>query len=237
MKVLAIDSSSVIAGVAVMDDNQLLYEIYHHNKKNHSEILMSMVEKCLDSCALKLSEIDVYAVSEGPGSFTGLRIGISTVKGLAQATDKPVAAIPTLDAMAWNIVGTNDLICPIMDARRNQVYSCLYRIEGEEYIRLMPYIALSIDELIDRLIVYKQPVRFIGDGIRPYRSILEEFLGEYALFAPPYLAYQRASVIAFLGFEAARAGKTVDYNSLKPFYLRKSQAEQKRNQQLKDNER
>lgn len=230
MKVLAIDSSSVVAGVAILNGDQLLYEVYHHHKRNHSEILMPLVEEALHACDMMPCDIDLFAVSGGPGSFTGLRIGISTIKGLAQAVDKPVAAVSTLDAMAWNIVSPGSLICPIMDARHNQVYTSLYRWEGEECNRKMPYLAISVKELIEKLNSYSEPIRFVGDGIPAYKNQLVEAMGKSALFAPYYLAYQRASIVAFLGQKEALAGKTIHYRDLAPFYLRQSQAEQKRMQ-------
>ncbi|MDD4679650.1 MAG: tRNA (adenosine(37)-N6)-threonylcarbamoyltransferase complex dimerization subunit type 1 TsaB [Clostridia bacterium] len=231
MKVLAIDSSSLVAGSAVLDGNKLLYEVYHHHKRNHSETLMPLVEKALISCELMLGDIDLFAVSGGPGSFTGLRIGISTIKGLAQAVEKPVIPVPTLDAMAWSAVCPGALVCPIMDARRNQVYTSIYRWEGENCVRLKPYSALAVKELIDKLNSYQESIRFIGDGIPVHRGLLLEKMGKSALFAPPYLAYQRASVIAFLGLKEAKAGKAIHCRDLKPFYLRLSQAEQKKMQQ------
>ncbi|NLB42203.1 MAG: tRNA (adenosine(37)-N6)-threonylcarbamoyltransferase complex dimerization subunit type 1 TsaB [Clostridiales bacterium] len=230
MKVLAIDSSSVVAGVAILDGDQLLYEVYHHHKRNHSEILMPLVEEALHSSDLMPGDIDLFAVSGGPGSFTGLRIGVSTVKGLAQAVEKPVVAVPTLDAMAWNFVSTNAIVCPIMDARRNQVYTSVYRWQRDDCIKLMPYSALPLEELIEHLNSYNEAVTYVGDGISAYRSLLEEKMGKRAIFAPPYLAYQRASVIAHLGQKQALAGNVIHYRDLKPFYLRLSQAEQKRKQ-------
>jgi len=232
MKVLAIDSSSVVAGVAILDADRLLYEEVQHHEKNHSVILMPMVEQALDSCQLTLKQIDLFAVSGGPGSFTGLRIGISTVKGLAQAVEKPAAAVPTLDALAYNVTGPEDaLVCPIMDARRDQVYTCVYRWEGNRYVPLMPYSALPVGKLTDQLILSQKPIYFVGDGIPVYRDKLSERLGKSARFAPPYLTYQRASVIGWLGMREAAEGKAVPCQSLKPFYLRPSQAEQKRSRQ------
>lgn len=231
MKVLAIDSSSVIAGVAVLDGDRLLYEAYHHHKRNHSETLMPMVEEALNSSGLILDKIDLFAVSSGPGSFTGLRIGISTVKGLSQAMDKPAQAVPTLDALAYNIVHTDGLVCPIMDARREQVYTSLYQMAENEYNRIMPYSALPVEQLAEELLSHNKSITFVGDGIPAYQDILVKRLGKAALFAPSYLAYQRASVVAWLGRKAALEGKTIHYRELKPLYLRKSQAEQKKAQQ------
>ncbi len=232
MKVLAIDSSSVVAGVAILDADRLLYEEVQHHEKNHSVILMPMVEQALDSCQLTLKQIDLFAVSGGPGSFTGLRIGISTVKGLAQAVEKPAAAVSTLDALAYNVTGPEDaLVCPVMDARRDQVYTCLYRREGSRYVPLMPYSALPVEQLADQLILSQKSVYFVGDGIPVYRDRLSARLGKSAWFVPPYLTYQRASVIGWLGMREAAEGKAVPYQNLKPFYLRPSQAEQKRARQ------
>jgi tRNA threonylcarbamoyladenosine biosynthesis protein TsaB len=231
MKVLAIDSSSVVAGVAILDGEQLVYEAYHHHKRNHSEILMPLIEEALLSCEMHPQDLDLFTVAGGPGSFTGLRIGVSIIKGLAQALERPVVSVPTLDALAWNIVGMEGLICPIMDARRDQVYTSLYRREGEECTRLMPYSALPVGQLAKQLAAYRQPVLFLGDGLKAYQAKLTELLKGSASFAPAYLACQRASVIAWLGRRQALAGNTIHYRDLTPFYLRQSQAEQKRKQQ------
>src|SRR5690554_3347095 len=152
MKVLAVESSSVVAGVAIISDDRLLYEGYYHNKKNHSCTLMPMVENALEMSGVNLSDIDVFAVTKGPGSFTGLRIGIATIKGLTIATGKPVAAIPTLDSLCYNIPNFHGIVCPILDARRNQVYACYYKRtqNSNGYERLDDYLALPITELIER---------------------------------------------------------------------------------------
>jgi len=232
MKILAVDTSSVVAGIAVMDDEQLLYEAYSHNRRNHSEILMPLMEHALKSCGMTVQDIDLLAVSIGPGSFTGLRIGVSTIKGLAQALDIPIAGVPTLDVLAHNVITNNSLVCPVMDARRDQVYTALYRREGDFCTRLMPYSALHISELAEKLIGYGEPVIFTGDGIASYKAKLKEMMGDSALFAPSYLALQRASVIAWLGRKEAAAGRTVTCFDLEPFYLRQSQAEQTKIRQM-----
>lgn len=160
MKVLAVEASSLVAGVAILDDSNLIYEGYNHHKRNHSQILMQMVENALLASELELSDIDIIAVTCGPGSFTGLRIGISTVKGLAQATRKKVAAVPTLDSLAHNITGFSGLVCPIMDARRDQVYTSIYRWEDMEYKRLIPYSAMDVRKLANMLLAYNEPILF-----------------------------------------------------------------------------
>lgn len=228
MIVLAIESSSGVAGVAVLDNDKLVYEVYHHHKRNHSLILMPLVEEALTACETQLDKIDIFAVSSGPGSFTGLRIGISTVKGLAQAVEKPIAAIPTLDTLAYNIPPSEGVVCPILDARRDQVYTCIYKWNGDNYTKLSTYKAIPVTDLIELLLPYKQPIMFVGDGMTPYRDTLRERLGEYALFAPPHLSQQHASTTAWLGLKYAMEGKCIHYNELEPFYLRQSQAEQKK---------
>lgn len=231
MMILAVDTSSVVVSVAVMDNEQLIYEAYCHHDRNHSEVLMSLIEDALLKSEVHQKDLDLIAVSGGPGSFTGLRIGISTVKGLAQAIEKPVVSVPTLDALAWNIIGMDGLVCPIMDARRGQVYTCLYNRKGAEFNKLMPYSALPVTQLAEHLSGYKQPIIFVGDGLRVHRKRIKELMGDAAFFAPGYLACQRASAIAWLGRQEALAGNVLHYQELKPFYLRQSQAEQKRKQQ------
>lgn len=228
MKVLAVETSSLVAGVAILDDDRLIYEGYNHHKRNHSEILMPMVENALSSCELSLRDIDVYAVSKGPGSFTGLRIGIATVKGLAEAVERPIAAIPTLDVLAYNFPYWTGLVCPILDARREQVYTCIYRWEQDQHTRLIEYKAIPIAELAETLINYNEPVIFVGDGIKNYKEIIIQKIADKAYFAPTYLSQQRAAAAAWLGLGYVQEGKCINYSELVPFYLRQSQAEQKK---------
>ncbi|HOB20803.1 MAG TPA: tRNA (adenosine(37)-N6)-threonylcarbamoyltransferase complex dimerization subunit type 1 TsaB [Candidatus Atribacteria bacterium] len=228
MKILALEASSVVAGVAIMDNLTLVYEAYHHHKLNHSQTLMPMVEEALLSTDLVLHDIDVIAVSNGPGSFTGLRIGIATVKGLAHAAGIRIAAVPTLDVLAYNIMAAGRLVCPILDARRDQVYTCLYQWDTEQYKSLMPYSAMPVDDLAEAVKGFDQPVVFVGDGVFRYKQALKDQLGESAYFAPPHLCCQRASATAWLGHLYAQKGMCVSHYELEPFYLRKSQAEQKK---------
>lgn len=228
MRILALESSSVVAGVAIMDNLTLVYEAYHHHKRNHSRILIPLVEEALLSADLGLNDIDLIAVSKGPGSFTGLRIGISTVKGLAQAAEIRIAAIPTLDILAYNIKTMDRLVCPIMDARRDQVYTCLYMWKHGDYEKLIPYSAVHIDDLAMIINEYDQPVVFVGDGVFQYKAVLNEKLDQLADFAPSHLCCQRASTTAWLGHIYAHRGKCISAYELEPFYLRKSQAEQKK---------
>jgi len=234
MKVLAVESSAMVAAAAVIDEERLMGEYTLNHRKTHSQKLMPLIEELLDSLELTLMDIDVLAVSKGPGSFTGLRIGISTVKGLAQAANKPVIGIPTLDSLAYNLACSKGIICPIMDARREQVYTSIYRWNSAirnnakgNLERLDEYMAVPIVELLQKLKGYKEPVVFNGDGVPVYREIILKELGERASFAPPSAAMQRAGSLAVLALEKAQKGQTEGYNDLVPFYLRKSQAEQR----------
>jgi len=227
MRVLAVETSSAVISVAVVDEQRLLAEYILNQERNHSQKLVPMVERVLEDALLTLEDIDAFAVAHGPGSFTGLRIGVATVKGLAQALKKPVVGISTLDGLAFNLACVQGLICPIMDARRAQVYTSVYRWAGDGLERLEEYMAVSIEELMELLDRWDEPVYFCGDGIFAYRSDIEERMGGRATFAPPTHAMQRASSIAWLALKRALAGDTQNYWELQPFYLRKSQAEQR----------
>ena len=177
MKVLAIDSSGLTATVAIVDETQTIAEYTVNYKKTHSQTLLPMISEIVKMVELNLKEIDAIAVAGGPGSFTGLRIGSATAKGLGLALEKPVISVPTVDALAYNVYGCSDIICPIMDARRNQVYTGMYTFskkagetEGENLIKpvfqvMKMQMAVSVEELIMRLNRYGRPVVFLGDGV------------------------------------------------------------------------
>ncbi|HZK33946.1 MAG TPA: tRNA (adenosine(37)-N6)-threonylcarbamoyltransferase complex dimerization subunit type 1 TsaB [Bacillota bacterium] len=226
MRVLALESSSLVAGIAVLDGSSLVYEGYSHHKRNHSQTLMPMIEYALATSEIELADIDIIAVTNGPGSFTGLRIGISTVKGLAQASDKRVVAIPTLDSLAHNVTRFPGLVCPIMDARREQVYTCIYKWQNTGYKKLMSYSAMHIHELVEEILDLGQPVIFLGDGVAKYKDLLKERLGGQMDIAPAHLCLQRASTTAWMAQNYASSNRPITYYELEPFYLRKSQAEQ-----------
>ena len=151
MKILALDSSGIVASVAIVEDNTLLAEYTVNYKKTHSQTLLPMLDEVAKMTELDLSTIDAIAVAAGPGSFTGLRIGSATAKGLALALKKPLVAVPTVEALAYNLYDTNGLICPIMDARRNQVYTGIYRFENHKLVTLEDQMAVSITDLLDKL--------------------------------------------------------------------------------------
>lgn len=233
MNILAVESSGMVAAAALVKGEKVVGEFLLDHGKTHSQQLMPIIDQLIRALDMDPRDIDVFAVSEGPGSFTGLRIGIATVKGLAQALDKPVVGIPTLDGLAYNLSGWKGLICPIMDARREQVYTSIYRSKsGKDPLddgpdRLADYMALPVVQLIERLKAYKEPVMFNGDGVYSYWKLIEDELGERALRAPINLMVQRASSIALLGLNMAQSGGAHSYVGLVPFYLRKSQAEQR----------
>ncbi|NLJ40410.1 MAG: tRNA (adenosine(37)-N6)-threonylcarbamoyltransferase complex dimerization subunit type 1 TsaB [Clostridiales bacterium] len=227
MRILAVESSGMVAAAAIMEKGRLLGEFLLDHKKTHSQQLMPLIAQLLNSLDMTLSEIDVFAVSQGPGSFTGLRIGIATVKGLAQAAGKQVVGIPTLDGLAYNLSCREGLICPIMDARRDQVYTAVYRSDGSDIERLEDYMAIPVKELAEKLKGYDEHVIFNGDGIPVYWDVIKAELGDKARPAPANLLMQHASSVARLALVEAQQGKTQSYNELIPFYLRKSQAEQK----------
>ena len=227
MKILALDSSGLVAGVAVTENDNLLGEYTINYKKTHSQTLLPMLDEVAKMIELDLNTIDVIAVSAGPGSFTGLRIGSATAKGLGLALNKPLIHVPTLDATAYNLFGASGLICPIMDARRNQVYTGIYRFE-KKFETVMDQDAMDMGELIEKLNAMGERVIFLGDGVPVYeKQIAEKMTVPYDL-APAHVNRQRAASVAALGAVYFAEGKTETAMEHKPDYLRKSQAERER---------
>ena len=228
MRVLAIDSSGMTAAIAIVEDDLTIAEYTVNYKKTHSQTLLPMIDKILKMTETDLDSIDAIAVAGGPGSFTGLRIGSATAKGLGLALNKPLIHIPTVDGLAYNVYGCEDIICPIMDARRNQVYTGMYTFsrkagqkEGscltEPVFQVMKMqMAISVDELIRRLNNYGRPVVFLGDGVPVYENALAEGLKVPYSFAPAYMNRQRAAVVGTLGILYYKAGKieTADRKSV-----------------------
>ena len=227
MRILGIESSSLVASVAIVEDETTMAEYTVNFKKTHSQTLLPMIDEMVKLLEIDLSTVDAIAVSGGPGSVTGLRIGSATAKGLGLALHKPLIHVPTLDATAYNLYGTEALICPIMDARRNQVYTGIYRFR-ESFEIVHGQDAMDIDELIGILNSMGEPVIFLGDGVPVFRSRIEETLTVRALFAPAHVNRQRASAVAALGAVYFKEGKTETAMEHKPDYLRKSQAERER---------
>ena len=229
MKVLAIDTSSNAASVAVVEDNVLLGEFILNHKKTHSQEIMPMLDDVLRRCGCEVSDIDLFAAAKGPGSFTGLRIGITTVKALAHSVNKPVIGIGTLEGLAYNLPFCEHTIVPIMDARRNQVYTGAYMWDGEDFREIGEAEAMSIEECVASCGNFLETV-FLGDGVPVHKEFIKEKLGDKAIFAPASCNMQRASSIAMLALK--RANEAESYYGLEPMYLRKPQAEREREERL-----
>lgn len=227
MRILGIESSSLVASVAVVTDDILTAEYTLNLKKTHSQTLLPMIDEVLRMLEVDLETMDAIAVSGGPGSFTGLRIGSATGKGLGLALKKPLIHVPTIDAMAYNFYGTSGLICPIMDARRNQVYTGLYHFE-EEFEIVKPQWAADIKELVQELNKKGECVIFLGDGVPVYKNLIEEEIEVPCKFAPAHVNRQRGASVAALGAVYFKEGRIETAKEHRPDYLRKSQAERER---------
>lgn len=228
MKILALDSSGLVASVAVVEDDNLCGEFTVNYKKTHSQTLLPMLDELAKMIELDLNTIDAVAVSGGPGSFTGLRIGSATAKGLGLALDKPLIHVPTVDALAYNLYGHRRLVCPLMDARRNQTYTGLYEFTEKGMQVLREQCAVGIDEIISYINETGCPVTFLGDGVPVFAEYIAERCGVPYDFAPVHMNRQRAASVAALAEEYYRAGRTVTAEEHAPDYLRLSQAERER---------
>lgn len=239
MRILALDSSGLVASVAVVEkdqmDEQLIAEYTVNYKKTHSQTLLPMLDEVAKMTELDLNTIDAIAVSGGPGSFTGLRIGSATAKGLGLALNKPLIHIPTLEGLAYNLCGMeNAIICPIMDARRGQVYTGIYRFEGKKLVVLEDQMAVKIEELGEKLQAYDEEIIFLGDGVPVFKVALVEKImaGKKISFAPAHVNRQRAGSVATLAFQYYEDGKIETAAEHQPDYLRVSQAERERKERL-----
>lgn len=232
MKILALDSSGLVASVALTEDDNLVAEYTIQYKKTHSQTLLPMLEEIRRMVELDLSEVDAIAVAAGPGSFTGLRIGSATAKGLAFALEKPVIPVPTLEGLAYQMYGTDSLVCPIMDARRSQVYTGIYEFvyEGNGYGMhvVREQSAISFDEIAEELNRIGRRVVFVGDGIPVFRDRMAEVMKIPYILAPEHRNRQSAACIAALGRIYYEQCKTVSGEEHVPEYLRLSQAERER---------
>lgn len=233
MKILALDSSGLVASVAIAEDDVLLAEYTVDYKKTHSQTLLPMLSEAARMIELDLSTVDAIAVAGGPGSFTGLRIGSATAKGLGLALDKPLVHVPTVDALAWNLYGCPDYICPMMDARRNQVYTGIYRFEDGKFCVIEEQKPAAVQEIAQKLNALGGPAVFLGDGVPVYREELERTMTVPYRFAPAHVNRQRASAVAVLAMQYVREGRTETAAEHTPDYLRPSQAERERAEMLK----
>ena len=232
MKILAIESSGLVASAAVAEDDKVLASYTVNFKKTHSQTLLPMIDEIKKILELDLGTLDAIAVSKGPGSFTGLRIGSATAKGLCLALGKPMIEISTLEAMAYQLYPADGIICPMMDARRSQVYTALYRFEGEKLVSIMPDSAMAVTELIDILNEKGEQVTFLGDGVPVYKKTVEEKLTVPRRYAFSFQNRQNAAALAILAEEYAARGEFTDPDMHAPEYLRMSQAERERLEKL-----
>lgn len=224
MKILSIDSSAVTASVALTEGGKILGEYFLNTGLTHSETLMPMIASVFQCAKTKPSEVDLFAVSSGPGSFTGIRIGIASVKGLAMPFGTPCAGVSTLECIAYNLEHLNCLVCAVMDARCNQVYNALFRAKAGTLERLTPDRAISIEDLAAECSPLGGPFYLAGDGAKLcQKSAAFQKLG--ALLPPEPLLYQRAWGVAKAAEAAAGENKTVSPAALMPVYLRPAQAE------------
>lgn len=233
MKILGIDSSGMVASVAIVQDDITIAEYTINYKKTHSETLLPMLDEIVRMTGTDLDEIDAIAVAAGPGSFTGLRIGSATAKGLALAIEKPIVAVPTCHALAYNVCGFDGIICPIMDARRNQVYTGIYRNADNILSVIMDQEAMDINDLLAKLDEMSENVIFVGDGIPVFKNAIDENMKNKHTYAPAHINRQRAAAVATLGMQMFADGQIEDADMHSPIYLRKSQAEREREEKLK----
>lgn len=224
MKILALDSTAIIASVALCEDERLLGEFTLQNGNTHSETLLPMIESLLRFHRLSVDEIDLFAASAGPGSFTGVRIGAATIKGLAFDTQKPCIGVSTLEALAENLNLVNGLVCPVMNARRKQVYTALFRYQNGAAERLMEDSAIAIAELDERLSAYDEPIYLVGDGY----DVTVGLLTHAVLPTPERLRHQSAYSVAQIARQLYAAGKCTTDSEMVATYLRPSQAERER---------
>ena len=227
MIILAVDSSTPVQGVAIVDEKKNKEENFLNTGLTHSEQLLPAINQTLKQAKITLANIEAFALTQGPGSFTGLRIGIATIKGLAQVSGKKIVAIPTLDALAYNLWGYEGIICPILNARRNEVYTALYEMQAEEVVRISDYQAVNPEELAEILLKKEKPVTFLGDGVLVYKDLFAEKLSSKACWAPLHNLMVRASSVGILALQKLAQGIFDDLFTLEPMYIRRSEAEVK----------
>ena len=230
MIVLSMDSSSLVTTVALLKDEHILGEFTINFKREHSVILMEKVEELLKDCEVDINDVDGFVVSKGPGSFTGLRIGMATVKGLSMGSNKPYVSISSLDALAYSLLNFDGLICPIMDALRDSVFTCIYKNIDGKLTKVIDYSALSLEELATKLNSLGETVIFTGDGVYKHKDYLLANIPK-AIFAPNHLSIIKASSLGELGMIELKNGNFDDKNSA-PLYLKKPQAVRELEQRL-----
>lgn len=227
MYVLGIEASTPVAATAVATESKILAERMVNNRRTHSVNLLPMVRDVLADAGIDKSKLNGIAVTTGPGSFTGLRIGMSTAKSLAQVLHLPLAGVPTLESLAYPLSGQSGLICPVLNARKNELYAALYRSNGRQLDCLIAAFAAGVRELAATLENYDEHITFLGDGVGVYRRELEELLGNQARFTPECAVFPRGAAVAELGLHMLKTGAGVQPMALLPHYVRESEAEVK----------
>lgn len=222
MNILGIETSTKTGSVAIVSEDGVVAQYSLNIEVTHSERLMSTVDRVLKDTGLAVPDLDGFSVAIGPGSFTGLRIGLSTVKGLALATGKPIAAVPTLQALAWNLPYSVYPVCPLLDARKNEVYAALYRFAGTALVQVLPETAISIFRLAEQI---SEKVVFTGEGSRIFRNGIQEVFGERAVFAPHSAVLPSGAKVAEIGLDMIKSGRQVEPDRLTPLYIRRPEAE------------
>lgn len=225
MILFCLDTSGPVAGVALMEDGAVRYEAMAVNKFTHSQSILPMTEEAFAKTGLEIQDADYFAVTVGPGSFTGVRIGVSTVKGLAHALNKPCVAVDALEAMANGVSFFAGVICPIQDARAGQVYGAAF--QGKTMARLLPDKPIKLEDFLDQASAFSAPCLFLGDGMPVHREKIAEVMGDRACFAPAHSAYLRPAAAAEWAWRHLE--QAVEYKRLSPLYLRPPQAERQKN--------
>lgn len=234
MRILAIDSSSMVATVAITTDGILNAEYTINHKKTHSQTLLPMIAEIVKMIEIDMDSIDAVAITGGPGSYTGLRIGSATAKGIGLALNKPIINVPTMDALAYNLYSSQYVICPIMDARRGQVYTGIYKFEETEMKTIKPQCIMMIDELIKELDTIKESVMFLGDGVDVHRQLIDDIMDTKHYYAPASMNRHKASTLGTIAEIYYKNGKTETAKEHKPEYLRLSQAERELKAKMKE---
>jgi tRNA threonylcarbamoyladenosine biosynthesis protein TsaB len=231
MILFCLDTSGPVAGAALMENGVIRYEAMAVNAFTHSQSILPMAEEAYAHTGLSISDTDYFAVTVGPGSFTGVRIGVSTVKALAHAEGKLCIAVDALEAMAAGVQPFSGVICPIQDARAGQVYGAAF--QGETLTRLLPDEPIKLEAYLEKVAAFGQPLLFLGDGMPVHREAIQSILGDRACFAPAHLAFLRPAAAAFLAWN--RRDQAMDYKNLSPLYLRPPQAERQKNLKERSN--
>ena len=231
MRILAFETSAKAASVALLEEDCLLAESYQNTGLTHSQTILSMAQNLLTTCGMTPKDVDVVAVAGGPGSFTGIRIGVAAAKGFAWGRELPLYGVSTLESMALSLGASSGILCPVMDARRSQVYNALFRAEGGVLTRLRPDRAISLKELGEDLENFREEVFFVGDGACLCYNTLGISQPRFHL-VPEHRRHQRACGVALAALEKIRAGEPGDAAAMEPNYLRLSQAERERLERL-----